>query len=297
MRTTRSVLTAAVLIATTVSLSLGARDALGQIVSTPSSRTTENIEGITVSGKAITYVQPDLMEIDLQVASASELTADAIVKYRDAKARIEEAFANLKLDQVAIEEGGLLVDQKGPSPNQYGGIDPRAALSAKPEVQLSRKLVVRCSEIQGRDEEELLQLVARLLDVAQDAGGIVGPPPGVNPYQYSGRGIDLSLVRFVVEDFDAVQDQVYEAAVADARTRAERLARLSGSKLGPIVAIQEVSRPGDPIANVPRVIMPNDEPPREGRLESSRLQEVPVRVELLVRFQLRAGTAEGAGTP
>ncbi|MEW4570078.1 SIMPL domain-containing protein [Tautonia sp. JC769] len=296
MRTTRSAVTAGIL------LVLGAgmpatRDALGQVVTTPSTQAAENIEGITVSGKATTYARPDLMEIDLQVSSASELTADAIVKYRDAKARIEEAFENLKLDQVAIEERGLLVDQKGPTPNQYGGIDPRATLSAKPEVQLSRKLVVRCSGIEGRDEEELLQLVARLLDVAQDAGGTVGPPPGVNPYQYSGRGIDLNLVRFIVEDFGAVEDQAYEAAVADARSRADRLARLSGAELGPIVAIQEVSRPGDPVANVPRVVMPNEEPPQAGRLESTRLQEIPVRVEVLVRFQLRPTPDEGAGTP
>ncbi|WP_161602102.1 SIMPL domain-containing protein [Tautonia marina] len=296
MRTTRSVVTAAVLIMM-IGLGLEARDVLGQVAQTRRTQTTENIEGITVSGKATAYARPDLMEIDLQVASASELTADAIVKYRDAKARIEEAFENLKLDQVEVAELGLLVDQKGPSPNQYGGIDPRATLSAKPEVQLSRKLVVRCSAIEGRDEEELLQLVARLLDVAQDAGGIVGPPPGVNPYQYSSRGIDLSLVRFVVEDFDAVQEQAYEAAIADARARAERIARLSETELGPIVAIQELSRPGDPIANVTRVVLPNEEPPREGRLESNRLQDVPVRVELLVRFQLRPAEDEGADTP
>ncbi|WP_169977237.1 SIMPL domain-containing protein [Tautonia rosea] len=296
MRATRSVVTAVVFLGT-IGLGLEAHKAFGQVVYTPRDKAAEDIEGITVSGKAIVDAMPNLMEIDLHVTSASELTADAIVKYRDAKARIEEAFANLKLDQVEIEERGLLVDQKGPAPNQYGGIDPRTTLSAKPEVQLSRKLVVRCSEIQGKDEEELLQLAARLLDVAQDAGGTIGPQPNVNPYQYSSRGYDMNLVRFIVEDFEAVEEQAYEAAVADARTRAERLARLSGTKLGPIVAIQEVARPGDPIANVPRVAIPNEEPPREGRLESTRLQEVPVRVELLVRFQLRPASGDGDGTP
>jgi uncharacterized protein YggE len=111
------------------------------------------------------------------------------------------------------------------------------------------------------------------------------------------RGIELNLVRFVVEDLDAAEEQAYEAAVADARRRADRLARLSGAELGPIVAIQEVSRPGDPVANVPRVVMPNEEPPQAGRLESSRLQEVPVRVEVLVRFQLRPTADEEAGRP
>ena len=41
----------------------------------------------------------------------------------------------------------------------------------KTEVQLSRKLVVKAADIRKMDEESVLQLVGRLLDVAQDAGG------------------------------------------------------------------------------------------------------------------------------
>ena len=39
--------------------------------------------------------KPNFLEIDLEVAAASELTADAIVKYRDARKRIRDAFAAL----------------------------------------------------------------------------------------------------------------------------------------------------------------------------------------------------------
>ncbi len=63
----------------------------------------ENIEGFTVVGKAYTAAKPNLVEIDLDVSASSELTADAIVKYRDAKKRIHEAFAALNLKCVAIE--------------------------------------------------------------------------------------------------------------------------------------------------------------------------------------------------
>ena len=44
----------------------------------------ENIEGFTVAGKGAVAARPNLLEIDLEVSAASELTADAIVKYRDA---------------------------------------------------------------------------------------------------------------------------------------------------------------------------------------------------------------------
>ena len=52
-------------------------------------------------------------------------------------------------------------------------------------------------------------------------------------------------MRFVLEDFDKVQEEAYEKAIADARSRAERLARLSKVELGPIVAVREIVVPGD----------------------------------------------------
>ena len=95
------------------------------------------------------------------------------------------------------------------------------------------------------------------------------------------------LVRFVVEDFDKIQEEAYEKAIADARARAERLARLSKVELGPIVAVREVVVPGDRSANA------DDEPARK-RLETAKFQEIPVRVELLVRFEVHH-KSEGKG--
>ena len=93
----------------------------------------------------------------------------------------------------------------------------------------------------------MLQLVAKLLDVAQDAGGQVGPQQeDFNPYYYRLRtSRTTGLVRFVLEDFDKLQEEAYEKAIADARSRAERLARLSQVELGPIVAIREIAVPGE----------------------------------------------------
>ena len=80
----------------------------------------------------------------------------------------------------------------------------------------------------------MLQLVAKLLDVAQDAGGKVGPQNNLNPYYYYryGHEPEPGLVRFVLDDFDKLEEEAYEKAIADARTRAERLARLSRSSSG-----------------------------------------------------------------
>jgi uncharacterized protein YggE len=252
----------------------------------------QNIEGLTVVGKATIGAKPNLAEVDLDVSASAELTGDAIVKFRDSKKRVRDAFAALKLANVAVEERGLLVDQKGAMMNPYY-FDYNPNVKTKTEVQLSRKLVVKATDLGAMEEEAVLQLVGRLLDVAQDAGARVGPPTNMNFYYYRyGYNPSSGLVRFVLEDFDKVQEQAYEKAVADARTRADRLARLSGLELGPVVAVREVVSPADHVAPGN-----NDEVPRK-RLETSKFQEIPVRVELQVRFAIHpkgeAKTAKGA---
>jgi uncharacterized protein YggE len=246
-----------------------------------------NIEGFTVTGKGFVAAKPNRLEIDLEVSAASELTADAIVKYRDAKRRLQEAFTALKLDNVAVEERGLLVDQKGADFNPYF-FDYQPNRKAKVEVQLTRKLIVKCSDIRKMDEEALLQLVAKLLDVAQDAGGKVGPTqnPFAN-YYYGYRNQQSGLVHFILDDYDKLEEEAYAKAVADAEARAGRLAKLSHVKLGSVTSVREVSSPG------PRETGQEDDVPQK-RLESARFQEIPVRVELMVRFDAAAiGGANG----
>jgi uncharacterized protein YggE len=260
-------------------------DGMGNMIGVP-----QNIDGFTVAGKGSVLAKPNLAEIDLEVAASSELTADAIVKYRDAKRRLRDAFAALKLGNVGVEERGLLVDQKGMAQNPYF-FDYQPNMRTKTEVQLTRKLVVKAADIRKMDEEAVLQLVGRLLDVAQDAGAKVGQQNNMYPYYYYRWGMNPGngLVRFILEDFDKLQDEAYEKAIADARARAERLARLSKVELGPVVAVREVAVPGDQRMNA------DDEPPRK-RLESAKFQEIPVRVELLVRFEVRSNTTrKGTG--
>ena len=252
----------------------------------PGNASSNNIEGFTVAGKGTVAARPNSVEIDLEVTAASELTADAIVKYRDARKKIQEAFAGLKLANVNVAERGLLLDKKNEvqSPYFFGGMQNNSR--AKIEVQLSRKMVVRATDIRQMDEEKVLQQVSRLLDVAQDAGAKVGGG-SFNPFLYYNWGIGDppggggGLIRFVLDDFDKLEEEAYEKAVADARARAERLAKLSRVELGPIVAVREVVTPGEKAVNS------DGEVPRK-RLEASRFQEIPIRVELLVRFEVHS---------
>ncbi len=240
-----------------------------------------NIEGFTVGGKGFVSAKPNRLEIDLEVSAASELTADAIVKYRDAKRRLQEAFAALKLDNVAVEELGLHVDQKSPDFNPYF-FDYSPNRKGKVEIQLARRLVVKCTNIRKMDEEALLELVAKLLDVAQDAGGKVGGSQNLRyNYFYGYMPSQGGLIRFILDDYDKLEEEAYAKAIADAQTKAQRLAKLSGVKLGSVTAVRETISPAQ------RESGQDDDIPRK-QLESSRFQEIPVRVELMVRYESTA---------
>jgi uncharacterized protein len=241
---------------------------------------SENIEGLTVAGKGTVNARPTSLEIDVDVAAASELTADAIVKYRDARKKLQEAFTALKLANVKVEERGLLLNKKGMQ-NRYYMMFGEPSSRGKTEVELSRKLVIKGTELRDMDEEALLQLAAKLLDVAQDAGAKVGGDTDSYYDYFYGypRRVD-GLVRFVLEDFDKLQDEAYEKAMADAKARAQRLARLSDVELGRVVAVRELHVPGETPGR------PADDEPPHKQLVANKFQEIPIRVELLVRFEV-----------
>jgi uncharacterized protein len=262
----------------------------------------DNIEGFTVAGKGTVAAKPNSVEIDLEISAASELTADAIVKYRDARKKIQESFAGLKLANVSVAERGLLVDKKGEmqSPYFFGGMQNNSR--AKTEVQLSRKMVVVARDIRQMDEEKLLQQISRLLDVAQDAGAKIGPQNNAMMMWRYGIEGNSGLVRFVLDDFDKLEEEAYEKAIADARSRAERLAKLSRVELGPVVAVREVSVPGEhstsnasPYFYYNMNNSGNDTEVPKKRLEASKFQEIPVTVQLLVRFEVGGAKPEAKG--
>jgi hypothetical protein len=203
------------------------------------------------------------------------------------------------MNNVAVEERALAVEQKGQVFNPYM-MDTPPVRRGKVDVQLTRKLVVTCSNIRDMDEEALLQLVARLLDVAQDAGAKVGSQGESNPYSWRFGGSNNSgLVRFILDDFDPLLEKAYQEAVADARTKAGRLAKLSGVELGTIAGIRELTIPGEKPQQPPSISFYGSNAPAEDeevpgrRLETGKFQPIPIKVELQVRFNTLPIKAQG----
>lgn len=252
--------------------------------------------GVTVFGTGEIRTKPHIVEIDLHAGASAELTADAIVKYRDAKKRTLKSFDDLKLEGLTITEQGLSLTPGNSDAMQamMRGWGPVGnAVNSKMQVQISSTLKVRLAGIQEKPAEEVMETIGKLLDAAQDSGSSIGPSQEeLNMAYRYGNAVTSTMVRFVIRDLNSLREQAYEKAVADARARAERLARLNNIKLGDVSFVQEVQVSGDDGNSSAQYYNPYygyrgaSESTDEPHIESSTFEDIPFRVKLLVRFSI-----------
>lgn len=284
-----------VLIASLVLL-LGTSSGSAQIVSMNGG--ADQTPGISVYGSGETVAKPDVVEISLRATAAAELTGDAIIKYRDTKRRTLEAFDKLKLEKLEVEELGVsLADQASAEAmqNMWRGMP---ATTVKAKVEISSALQLRLAGIRDLSAEQVMETVGKLLDTAKDSGAAVGPTSAEMQMAWRyGQQANSTLVRFIVRDLNKLREEAYENAVEDARTRAQRLAKLNGIKLGGVLGVQEVQVSGDEqqLVTTPwGQTMPSSHKRKEPEISSEQFAEIPFRVKLLVRFGILPADAKTA---
>lgn len=199
--------------------------------------------GISVEGFGEVKTKPDVVEINLRLVARGELTDDAVVKHRDARKRTTETFMALKLDNLKLEEKDLNLrpgNAQEMMQMMWNGMAP--SQNKRTQVEIGSMLRARLVNISKVPTEELMSTIGKLIDAAQDSGAGLGVSDNdmmmMRYYGYGAR--QTPLVKFVVTNLTELREKAYELAVADARKRAERLARLNGVKLGPVVAVDEV---------------------------------------------------------
>ncbi|MBI3839424.1 MAG: SIMPL domain-containing protein [Planctomycetia bacterium] len=251
-------------------------------------------DGISVYGVAELTARPNVVEIDFRVTGKAELTADALVKYRDAKKRVLESLDKLKSKNISIEEHGLTISAGSMDLQQQQRIlNGQQQAPAKPQIEVSSTMRIKLKEVRDIAPEELIKTVGKLLDVAQDSGILIGPNQADllrNMRMGLGQGGSSAPVKFVVADAAEIREKVYEQAVADARDRAKRLAKLHQVRLGPAVSIQEVpsttSRQAAYSPYYPFGLPQQDDGDDGESGTSTMLSEISLKVKLLVRFAI-----------
>ncbi|HVW00848.1 MAG TPA: SIMPL domain-containing protein [Planctomycetaceae bacterium] len=203
--------------------------------------------GITVEGSGEQRATPDLIELNMRIMGRAELTDDAVVKHRDARKRTLESFKALKLDNLKIDERELSLRPGNAQEMWQAAMNGMMqSASKRTQIEISSTLRARLVDVGKIPEEELMSTIGKLLDTAQDSGAGIGPSEAdiSMAWRYGYRTNQGAIVKFIISDISQIREKAYEAAVQDARQRAQRLARLNGVKLGPVIAVEERSGSG-----------------------------------------------------
>jgi len=248
-------------------------------------------QGITVSASGEVKSKPTVVEIGATVTAEAELTADAIVKYREAKKKGIDALTNLKMANLAIESNGFTVNSAMDAQQQQRMMNGMPGGAGKQKVEVTEQMRLTVKDVDKLEPEALMDTLLKIIDTGKDAGLVIGPPPVTNYYEMqirmqSGKG--NSLVSFKLGDVNALKEQAYKQAMESAAAKAKRLAELAGVKLGKVLLVQE-GQPEEknkqtmgynPYMGVPFVVNEQTD------VSSNLFGDIPVKVVLTVQYEI-----------
>ena len=173
-------------------------------------------QGISVSGEGRVSVAPDMVLLNIGVSAKEDTVAAA---NSAVQAAMDRLLSSLKADGVVEED--IQTSQFSISPEyDYQFSQPR----------LTGYRVTHMLQVKVRD-------IARAGEVID--GGV----------EAAGDLVQVNGISLTVDDMSAMANQARELAMADAKAKAQELARLADVELGKPVSISESSyNPGPPIA-------------------------------------------------
>jgi uncharacterized protein YggE len=260
----------------------------------------EQSDGINVSATGEAMVKPNRLELEVKAGASAELTSDAVVKYHDALKRAKESIEKLRIENLEIVERGVNVStgfngqNGGPGyamPVPFGG-PGGGQPTLKAEVAIAKSLRLTVKGIDKLSDDQVIAIVAKLLDGVKDAG-LIGR---VDPNNSDGQQGAGTMITFIADDLSAARKQATAQAFRSAKEKAQEIAELAGGRLGAATGVQEEISPG--VNQMVQEEGPNGQiyysggsPAADARLASPTMAEIPLRVTLQVQFKLQPGEA------
>ena len=209
--------------------------------SIPSSFASEG-QGITVIGLGSVEAKPSVVELTGIVIGQGQLAGDAVTKFHGNRRRAETAFKNLNIPGLEVVEEGMSLYSSLNASQMQAMMRGMAVNNAESqELSVSETLKLRVTGIDKMSSQELLEVIVRIVDSGKDAGVIISndTSPSI-PGTYNASQARNTMATFKVTNVDKLKEAAYEQAVKDARTQAEKLAKLTGVKLGKVLSVDGV---------------------------------------------------------
>ncbi len=241
--------------------------------------------GISVSGAATVKAKPTMIEITGVVTGEGEVANDASVKFRDNRKKALAAIDNLKNPDLTVEfEGSDVRDSMDPQ-QQMRLMQGQSTETPKMRTQITEHLKLKLTNADKLEPEKLLDMVLKLIDTSRDAGLSVGVPM-TNYYQWQQQQQNGSsgdpLVQFKIPDTTELQNQACKLAIADARAKAQRIADMTGVKLGNVLAVHDYATTDTP----PNSPLNGNEHAADKEAVSSTIGDIPITVRVQVQFEI-----------
>jgi uncharacterized protein YggE len=239
--------------------------------------------GISVTGIGEAKAKPTSVELLAIVDAEAELTADALVKFNDARKKAMAALGGLKMANLKLEPAGMTVSaavDPGAASRGMGG----AATNTPQKTRIAEDIRMVLTGVDTMKPQDVTDAVMKLIDTGRDSGLMVGPKTPTNYYEFqtmSQNPAGYAIAQFRLDDASALREQAIALAMKDARERAEKLAALAGVTLGPVVSVSE-DNGGDENARAQQARAGLTSSPQAVR--SARLEEISVKVLLSVQF-------------
>ncbi len=240
-------------------------------------------DGISVSGTATVKAKPTEIDIVGIVTGEGELANDASVKFHDTKKKALAALDNLKNSDLSVESEGSDIHDSVDPQQQMRMMQGQSTEPPKVRTQISERLTLKLKNADKLDPDKLMETVLKLVDTSRDAGLTIGPAPVTNVYQWQmqqqngGGGGGESLVQFKIPDTTELQTQACKEAIADARAKAQRIADLTGVKLGKVLSVHDYSATDS---------APGGNHAVDKEAVSSSIGDIPITVHVQVQFEI-----------
>src|SRR3954471_13768278 len=160
----------------------------------------QDTTGITVAGTAKVSAKPTTVEIPCIVSGDAELTADAIVKYRDARKRGVSAIEGLKIDGLSVDSKGYSVkDYVDANAQQMAMQRGQAVANTKQKVSVTEQLRIVIKDVDKMEQAALMDTMLKVLDTVRDSGLTLGDGTPRN-YNYYPPPPGPALINFKITD-------------------------------------------------------------------------------------------------
>ena len=249
----------------------------------------ETSQGISVSGTGTVKAKPSVVEIGATITADAELAADANVKFRDARKKAMATIDAMKNPDLSVESQGVFLTEATDANAQMQMMRGMTPDTSKQKVQVSESFRLILKNADKLDSEKLLETVLKLVDAGRDAGMQIGPPPPASYYELQirqQRGENSALAILKIPDISSIQEDAYKQAIDDARSKAERIAKLSGVKLGGVLSVHDQGTMHvNSSINPYYEMMAETQNPAPGKEASgSNFAEIPITVHVQVQF-------------